>query len=101
MLLLIYFQKRFVFLTSEFEPTGADGAIPLPANTGYHFNSLGVAFESDERKLFNFRFESNYGQFFNGKSFSTAGRFLRPFQTFSWCITTIILLTLLCQEVDP
>jgi hypothetical protein len=76
----IGFQKRFVFLTSEFEPTGADGAIPLPANTGYHFNSLGVAFESDERKLFNFRFESNYGQFFNGKSFSTAGRLSMRFQ---------------------
>ncbi|RNC87488.1 MAG: hydrolase [Allomuricauda sp.] len=74
------FQKRFVYLTSEFEPTGADGAVPLPANTGYHFNSVAVSFESDERKLFNFRTEANYGAFFNGKSLSMAGRFSLRFQ---------------------
>ena len=76
----IGFQKRFVFLTSEFEPTGTEGAVALPANTGYHFNSISLAFESDERKLFNFRIESNYGDFFNGKSLSTASRFSLRFQ---------------------
>lgn len=76
----ISFQKRFVFLTSEFEPTGVDGAVNLPANTGYHFNSVAAAFESDERKLFNFRTEINYGQFFNGKNLSMASRFSLRFQ---------------------
>ncbi len=76
----IGFQKRFVFLTDEFEPTGTDGAIALPANTGYHFNSVGFSFESDERKLFNFRIETNYGDFFNGTTLSTASRFSLRFQ---------------------
>lgn len=76
----VAFEKRFVFLTDEFEPTGVDGAIDLPANTGYHFNNVGFAFESDERKLFNFRIEANLGEFFNGNRYSTAGRFSLRFQ---------------------
>lgn len=74
------FNKRFVYLTSEFEPTGVDGAIALPANVGYHFNNIALSFESDERKLFNYRIEPSYGQFFNGKRYSVESRFSLRFQ---------------------
>lgn len=76
----VRFQKRFVFLTSEFEPTGKDGAVPLPGNTGYHFNNIGLSFESDERKLFNFRIEPSFGEFFNGNRYSVESRFSLRFQ---------------------
>ena len=74
------FQKRFVFLTSEFEPTGKDGAIPLPANTGYHFNSVALEFQSDQRKLFSFGIQPSYGEFFNGDRLSMEGRLNMRFQ---------------------
>ena len=74
------FEKRFVFLTDEFEPTGKDGALALPANTGYHFNNVGLRFESDQRKLFSFRVSPTYGEFFNGDRFSIESGFNLRFQ---------------------
>ena len=63
------FQKRYVYLVDEFEPTGKDGALPLPANQGYHFNSFQVGFQSDERKVFAYSASPSYGQFFNGNRY--------------------------------
>lgn len=76
----IGFEKRFVFLTNSFEPTGKDGALALPGDTGYHFNSFGLDFQSDERKLFNYNISTNYGEFFNGDRFSIEGEFNLRFQ---------------------
>ncbi len=74
------FEKRFVFLTDEFEPTGKNGALALPANTGYHFNNIGMRFASDQRKLFSYRIAPNYGEFFNGNRFSIESSFNLRFQ---------------------
>ncbi|WP_343488463.1 DUF5916 domain-containing protein [Allomuricauda sp. d1] len=74
------FQKRFVFLTDEFEPTGKDGAVPLPANTGYHFNGVELEFQSDQRKLFSFGIQPSYGEFFNGERWSVEGQMNMRFQ---------------------
>jgi len=74
------FQKRFVYLTDEFEPTGKDGAVPLPADTGYHFNRVELEFQSDERKLFSFGMGPSYGEFFNGERFSIESGFRLRFQ---------------------
>jgi hypothetical protein len=74
------FQKRFVYLTDEFEPTGKDGAVPLPADTGYHFNRVELEFQSDERKLFSFGIQPSYGEFFNGERFSIESGFRLRFQ---------------------
>ncbi|MEM6543031.1 MAG: ABC transporter permease, partial [Bacteroidota bacterium] len=68
------FVKRFVFLVDEFEPTGKDDALPLPADQGYHFNGLELEFQSDQRKLFSFAVAPSYGGFFNGDRFSIEGR---------------------------
>lgn len=62
--------RRFVFLTDEFEPTGADGAVPLPGNLGYNFISYQMAFESDQRKIFSYSIEPGFGGFFNGNRYS-------------------------------
>lgn len=68
------FVKRLVFLVDEFEPTGKDDALPLPADQGYHFNGLELEFQSDQRKLFSFAVAPSYGGFFNGDRFSIEGR---------------------------
>ena len=73
--LRLSFSKRFVYLTSEFEPTGRDGAIALPADQGYHFGNVELGFESDNRKLFSFSMRPSYGEFFNGNRFSTEAGF--------------------------
>ena len=74
------FQKRYVFLVNEFEPTGKDGALPLPANTGYHFNRFDIDFQSDQRKLFSFAINPSVGEFFNGERWSVESRFNMRFQ---------------------
>ncbi len=76
----IAFEKRFVFLTDEFEPTGKEGALALPANIGYHFNNVGLSFQSDQRKLFSYQISPNYGEFFNGNRYSIETSFNLRFQ---------------------
>lgn len=74
------FQKRFVYLTDEFEPTGKDDAVPLPADTGYHFNNIELEFQSDQRRVFSYGFQSSFGEFFNGNRYSMEGSFNLRFQ---------------------
>ena len=74
------FQKRFVYLTDEFEPTGKDDAVPLPADTGYHFNNIELDFQSDQRRVFSYGFQSSFGEFFNGNRYSMEGSFNLRFQ---------------------
>lgn len=62
--------RRYIFLTDNFEPTGNKGAIALPGNQGYNFNSFELSFESDRRKVLSYRLEPGYGGFFNGDRYS-------------------------------
>ncbi len=64
------FSRRYVFLTEDFEPTGNEGAIPLPGNLGYNFSNFEMSFESDRRKVFSYRIEPGFGGFFNGNRYS-------------------------------
>ena len=73
------FSKRFVFLSDEFEPTGKEDAVNLPADTGYHFTNVELEFQSDNRKTFAFGIEPSYGGFFNGKRYSLETRFTLRF----------------------
>ena len=63
-------RNRFTYLFSEFDPTGTDGAIPLPANTGYEYTNFNVSYRSDQRKTFSYRIAPSVGSFFNGKKYS-------------------------------
>ena len=62
--------NRFTYLFSEFDPTGTDGAIPLPANKGYAYTNFNLSYRSDQRKKFSYRIEPSVGTFFNGKKYS-------------------------------
>ena len=57
--------QDYVFLTSEFDPTGTDSE-PLPANTGYKYFNVGGFYSSDRRKDVSFFARPYIGQYFNG-----------------------------------
>lgn len=67
--------NRYTFLTDEFEPSGKDNAVPLPANVGYHYTSFEIRYQSDRRKAFSYTFEPGFGQFYEGQRNVIAGSF--------------------------
>ena len=62
--------NEFTRLYEDFDPTGTDGAIPLPGNRNYHYTSFSAIFRSDQRKKISYRLESSVGSFFNGNKYS-------------------------------
>ena len=76
----IGFTNSYTFLTDtdEFDPTDTDGGIPLPNNTGYHFNTVNLEYMSNSAKMLSLMGRSKFGSFFNGDIFSIEGTvFLR------------------------
>ncbi len=69
------FSNSFIFLTEPFDPTNTDGAVELPGNQGYYFNTLIAAYESNRANVFSFETETSVGRFFNGNRFSFMGQF--------------------------
>ncbi len=67
--------NRFTFLTDSFDPTGTDGAIPLPGDQGYYYTGFEVEYQSDRRKIFSYSLEPNYGRFFNGDRYAVEAQF--------------------------
>ncbi len=77
---------RYTYLLDEFDPTGSDGGIPLPAFSDYNYTKLDFSFRSDRRKAFSFNARTDIGQFFNGYRYSLSTDFrlrLQPFFTAS------------------
>ncbi|MGB7394203.1 MAG: DUF5916 domain-containing protein [Pricia sp.] len=64
--------NEFVFLTDSFDPTDTEGAVPLPGQQSYTFNSIGAAYESNQARKFAIAGEAFVGEFFNGNIFSVA-----------------------------
>lgn len=78
---------RYVYLLDDFDPTGSDDGIPLPADTDYAFTKLDMTYESDRRKAFFFTARMDIGQFFNGERFSLTSDFrlrIQPYFTASF-----------------
>mgnify|MGYP000132216980 CR=1 FL=1 len=78
--LSIGMMNSFTFLFNPFDPTNTDGAVPLPEDRGYHYNSFEFAYESDSRKLFAYSLESSIGRFYNGNRFSVEAMATLRFQ---------------------
>ncbi len=72
--------NSFTYLFETFDPTDMDGATPLPADQGYHYNSVQLSYQSDLRKLFSYATETSIGRFFNGNRFSVEGMMTLRFQ---------------------
>lgn len=82
----IALNTRYTFLFNDFDPTGTDGGIPLPGNTGYNYSKLDFSYNSDLRKPFSFSARVDVGQFFSGHKFSLTSDFrlrVQPYFTAS------------------
>jgi hypothetical protein len=76
----IEYTNSFTFLFNSFDPTRTEGAIELPADQNYYYNSVEAGYQSDQRKLFSFDVQSSIGRFFNGNRFSVEGGLTMRFQ---------------------
>ncbi|MFS4449362.1 DUF5916 domain-containing protein [Maribacter sp. 2307UL18-2] len=76
----IEYTNSFTFLFDSFDPTRTEGAIELPADQNYHYNSVQAGYQSDQRKLFSYDVQSSVGRFFNGNRFSVEGAMVMRFQ---------------------
>ncbi|NJB70630.1 hypothetical protein GGR42_001092 [Saonia flava] len=72
--------NRYTFLTDTFDPTGAEGAIELPADQGYHYTSYQMEYISDRRKTFYYELKPEFGKFYNGNRLSMDGLLSFRFQ---------------------
>ncbi len=66
--------NNFIFLTNSFDPTGTEGAMELPGNQGYYFNTASIGYQSNRAKVFAFEGGTEVGSFFNGNRFSVNGQ---------------------------
>ena len=66
----LFYSNQYIFLNDSFDPTRTEGGVPLPGNLGYSFNTVGVAYQSNESKVLAFEGETSIGSFFNGDRFS-------------------------------
>ena len=82
-------ETNFTYLTDEFDPSGKDNAIPLPANENYKYNTFSIEYRSDRRKAFSYNFDQSIGEFFNGSQISSGAELtlrIQPKATISLAI---------------
>lgn len=66
----VQFRSQYTYLFDEFDPTGSDDGIALPADTDYYYNSARLQYQSDRRRIFSYSMEGTFGGFFNGDRLS-------------------------------
>ena len=62
--------NRFTRLYEPFDPTGTDGAIPLPENENYYYTTFDTSYMSNSRKPIFYSIKSSIGKFYNGEKYS-------------------------------
>ncbi len=62
--------NSFTYLFEGFDPTDTEGALQLPADQNYHYNSIESEYRSDMRKILAYSLKSEIGGFYNGSRFS-------------------------------
>ncbi len=65
-------RRQYTFLFNGFDPSGS-GGLALPSGTGYHNNLIIASYNSDQRKLVNYRLSTRSGQYFNGTRVNLEG----------------------------
>ncbi len=71
---------NYIYLTEEFDPTGVDDAVPLPADTDYAFNQVTAEYNSNSTNRLTYNGSVTTGQFFNGNIFSAGAQVALRFQ---------------------
>ena len=64
------YNNRYVYLTSDFDPTRTPDGTKLPSNIGYRYDDAEFSYRSDQRKRLNFDSKISYGTFYNGTKFT-------------------------------
>ena len=64
------YNNRYVYLTSNFDPTRTPDGTKLPSNNGYSYDDFEFSYRSDQRKRLNFDSKISYGTFYNGTKFT-------------------------------
>lgn len=78
---------RYTYLLDDFNPTGSDEGVPLPAFSEYNYTKFDFTYESDNRKDFSFTARTDVGEFFNGYKYSLTSDFrfrVQPYFTASF-----------------
>ncbi len=78
---------RYTYLLDDFDPTGSDDGIPLPAFSKYNYTKLDFTYQSDNRKDFLYEVRTDLGEFFNGYKYSLTSDFryrVQPYFTASF-----------------
>ena len=66
------YNRRYTFLTDEFNPLGIDDAIVLPGEMGYNYSDVEASYRSNFSKKINYNFQTSFGDFYNGTKFSVS-----------------------------
>ena len=64
------YNNRYVYLTSNFDPTRTPDGTKLPSDTGYRYDDAEFSYRSDQRMRLNFDSKISYGTFYNGTKFT-------------------------------
>ena len=64
------YNNRYVYLTSNFDPTRTPDGTKLPSNVGYRYYDSEFSYRSDQRMRLNFDSKISYGTFYNGTKFT-------------------------------
>lgn len=64
------YNNRYIYLTSDFDPTRSSNGTKLPSNNGYSYDDVEFSYRSDQRKRLNFDTKISYGTFYNGTKFT-------------------------------
>ena len=77
---------RSTYLYDDFDPTGLNPDNPILGENIYKYTSLRFSYNSDVRKIFNFRIQPEIGEFYSGMKYSIENTFnwrLQPFMSSS------------------
>ncbi len=69
-------------LTSSFNPIDSDIYTEFLEGEEYSWNSVGIEYNSDQRKVFNYSIETEWGGFYNGTNFNVNGELNYRYQPY-------------------
>jgi hypothetical protein len=82
----VFYQNTYQRMTSTFNPINSEKYTEFNEGEEYTWNVVGMNYTSDQRKVFNYSIETNWGGFYNGTNFNVNGQVnyrYQPFGSFS------------------
>jgi hypothetical protein len=81
---ILEFSYNYIFqrLTNDFNPVDPGRYLRFLAGETYSWQTVGVSFQSNTRKVFNFLLKTQYGNFYNGTNFNVSGQLNYRYQPY-------------------